>query len=215
MLLKDHYRVLGLKPSATIIEIKKAYRRLALELHPDKTNGDTYAKERFNAVKEAYEVLTSPARREQYLQQRWYQQSQGRKRTAGIITPETVLQQSLELDRYIRTLDIHRMDRQGLYDHILGILDPGTIEKLNEFNDTMVNSEITMTLLRCSEALDELQEKEVLKRLARIHCNEKALAAMDRFTSQRKTIHRWEKYKIWVVLFLVILLTLLIVLAGN
>ena len=51
MYLKDHYKILELELSATLPEIKKAYRRLALQYHPDKTQDDPYAAAHFIDVK--------------------------------------------------------------------------------------------------------------------------------------------------------------------
>ena len=86
--LKDYYSILELQPSATLQEIKKAYRRLALQYHPDRTNNDRYAAVHFTEIKEAYEVLTNPTKKEFYLQQRWYHQSMGKKFTGNKqITP--------------------------------------------------------------------------------------------------------------------------------
>jgi len=59
------YNLLGVSPKATTKEIKSAYRRRALELHPD-VNKAPDASARFNEVKEAYNVLVDPARREAY-----------------------------------------------------------------------------------------------------------------------------------------------------
>lgn len=56
----DPYSVLGLKPSATEEEIKKAYRSLAKEWHPDKHQGSKEAEDRFKAINEAYQALTKP-----------------------------------------------------------------------------------------------------------------------------------------------------------
>jgi molecular chaperone DnaJ len=61
----DHYAVLGVGRDATAEEIKKAYRRLARQLHPD-TNPDPAAAERFKEVARAYEVLSDPERRRRY-----------------------------------------------------------------------------------------------------------------------------------------------------
>ncbi|CAN5439241.1 hypothetical protein BH18ACT1_BH18ACT1_06980 [soil metagenome] len=61
----DHYGVLGVGASASPEDIKRAYRRLARELHPD-TNPDPHAEERFKAVARAYEVLSDPERRRHY-----------------------------------------------------------------------------------------------------------------------------------------------------
>jgi molecular chaperone DnaJ len=63
---KDFYKELGISSSATQDEIKKAYRKLARDLHPDKNPGDTKAEERFKAVSEAHAVLADPEKRKEY-----------------------------------------------------------------------------------------------------------------------------------------------------
>ncbi|MGN6088850.1 MAG: molecular chaperone DnaJ [Actinomycetes bacterium] len=62
---EDHYSVLGVSREATPEEIKRAYRKLARELHPD-VNPEPAAQERFKEVQRAYEVLSDPQKREMY-----------------------------------------------------------------------------------------------------------------------------------------------------
>jgi molecular chaperone DnaJ len=64
--MKDLYEVLGLKKGASADEIKKAYRKLARQYHPDKNPGDTAAEERFKEIQGAYDVLSDPEKRKQY-----------------------------------------------------------------------------------------------------------------------------------------------------
>ncbi len=66
MIKKDYYEVLGLGRDADATSVKKAYRQMALQFHPDKNPGDHTAEERFKEASEAYEVLSDPDRRRIY-----------------------------------------------------------------------------------------------------------------------------------------------------
>src|SRR3954451_6843302 len=61
----DHYRTLGVEKKASQEDIKKAYRKLARQYHPD-TNKEAGAEERFKAISEAYDTLGDPEKRKKY-----------------------------------------------------------------------------------------------------------------------------------------------------
>jgi len=63
---RDYYEVLGVSRSANDEELKKAYRRLAIQFHPDRNPGDKQAEEKFKELNEAYQILSEPERRAQY-----------------------------------------------------------------------------------------------------------------------------------------------------
>lgn len=66
MAKRDYYEVLGVARSAPSDEIKKAFRKLAMKLHPDKNPGDKKAEERFKEINEAYDVLQDVEKRKMY-----------------------------------------------------------------------------------------------------------------------------------------------------
>lgn len=63
---RDYYEVLGVKRNASLDEIKKAYRKLAMQYHPDRNPGDKSAEEKFKEINEAYEVLSDADKRRRY-----------------------------------------------------------------------------------------------------------------------------------------------------
>ena len=66
MAKRDYYEVLGVSKNASADEVKKAYRNLAIQYHPDKNPGDASAEEKFKEAAEAYEVLSNPEKKQRY-----------------------------------------------------------------------------------------------------------------------------------------------------
>ncbi|HSQ77959.1 MAG TPA: DnaJ domain-containing protein, partial [Nitrospirota bacterium] len=63
---KDYYELLGVHRNAGDAELKRAYRRLAHQHHPDKNPGDKASEDKFKEINEAYEVLSDPQKRAYY-----------------------------------------------------------------------------------------------------------------------------------------------------
>ncbi|MBE9057982.1 DnaJ C-terminal domain-containing protein [Sphaerospermopsis sp. LEGE 08334] len=74
---RDYYEILGVTKEASSEEIKKVYRRLARQYHPDLNPGDKEAEEKFKTIGEAYEILSDPSRRSQYDQFSRYWKQKG------------------------------------------------------------------------------------------------------------------------------------------
>ena len=64
--MSDFYNTLGVARGASELEIKKAYRKLAMECHPDRNNGSKEAEEKFKSITEAYDVLRDANKRAMY-----------------------------------------------------------------------------------------------------------------------------------------------------
>lgn len=66
MVIRDYYRTLGLKPDASAEEIKKVYRKLAMQYHPDRNGGSHDSEERLKEINEAYQILGDEEKRRRY-----------------------------------------------------------------------------------------------------------------------------------------------------
>ena len=66
MAKRDFYEILGVNKSASTDEIKKAYRKVAMQYHPDRNPGDKAAEEKFKEAAEAYEILSDADKKAQY-----------------------------------------------------------------------------------------------------------------------------------------------------
>lgn len=214
--LKDYYKILELEPSATLAEIRKAYRRLAQLHHPDKNQQDPYATARFTEIKEAYEVLTNPSKKEYYLQQRWYQQSTGNRKSRPATDPVNFLKQAIELEKYVSALDVFRMDKSGLEQYILEWLSKDEIQKLHSFRDPETIHEAIRILLRATKALPASHTAKIMERLHLLAGeNQRAneIIRQHRELALRKQ-HR-EKYGLLVISLITFLLCLLIWLGSR
>ncbi len=213
---KDYYSILQIPPHATIPEIKQAYRRLALLYHPDKNSGDPYATVQFNEVKEAYEVLTNPAKKDIYLQERWYNQSINRRRTDEAVTPVSILKLSLELEKYVSKLDVHRMNKESLSQYTDELISPETVQILKQFNDGGINAEIIKNILKALEPLPLKYTEPLLARLETLAGdNAEMLQKTKSFLKDHEKRFLWQKYKTVLMLLFTILICLLIYLAGR
>ena len=215
MQTKDYYKILELPPSATLQEIKTAYRRLAHQFHPDKNNNNLYAAAQFEIIKEAYEVLSNPSKKEYYLQQRWYDQSMNIKQTDRIITPVTVLKQVLDLNKYVSKLDMHRMDQEGLYLYICHVLSDDTIKKLNKFNESDINNSIVESILKSTTVLSLSYIDLLSKRLTELTIDTATRELIGKRLKQARKSFAWHKYRIWLLLFIVLVLCFLIYTTSN
>ncbi|MDB5274653.1 MAG: molecular chaperone DnaJ [Chitinophagaceae bacterium] len=92
MAKRDYYEILGVSRSTSVDEIKKAYRKLAIKYHPDKNPDDPSAEEKFKEAAEAYEILSSPEKRQRY-DQYGHQGNQGGFGGGGSMNMEDIFSQ--------------------------------------------------------------------------------------------------------------------------
>lgn len=203
MYLKDYYKTLELEPSATLQEIKKAYRKLAHQYHPDKNNDDPYSITYFNEIKEAYETLTNQAKKNNYLQQRWYNKASAKTNTQELITPFSILKRALEFEKYTAALDVFRMDRESLFDYMNELLSEETINKLLQFDEPDINQQIMQTLLKPIRFLKYENAVLLTDKLSKFTAsNNQSQTLISSTLLQIKQKEKWQQYK-WIVIVLI------------
>ena len=110
----DYYAVLNLPQHATADDVRKAYRKKVMDCHPDLFPDDPVKLRLFNTVKEAYETLTHPQRKQIYLQERWRRKANGLFVQGAVFSSVEYLKQCLALNRQLAAMDAYRISEQQI-----------------------------------------------------------------------------------------------------
>mgnify|MGYP001158973234 CR=1 FL=1 len=201
-----------MEPGATQKEIKKAYRLLALQYHPDKQGGDTDAAAMYAEIREAYETLINPSQKEAYLQQRWYQKSQGQQMgDTRPFTPVRILNETVEFNKYAASLNPFRLDKALLAQQLQTLLSAENIALLNTRKEDHVNEQIKQLLLAPIRLLHAEDAIPLLEKINSIHpANEKIEKASQDILKHLKRTHFNSRYETLVIIILTLLFCLLI-----
>jgi hypothetical protein len=215
--MKDYYSILDCTPMSTREEVKKQYRKLALQFHPDKNQHDLYAEARFHDIKEAYETLTQPAKKEAWLQERWLRQVMNEKYAeTQPLTPYTILTKVLKLDRYVSTQDVFRMDQYGIFEKIMALVSDENINCLLKFGEKDVNKTIVQHLLSATHPLDAALLSPLWSKLEAIaEGDQDLLNNLATFRSRKKRKAMEDTLTIPMAILFTVVLCLLIYLAGR
>ncbi len=214
--MKDHYKTLGIPPSATIIEIKKAFRKLALKYHPDKNPDSKLSEAYFRDIQEAYSVLSDEYKRELYDDERWLSGMGNKTRHQQEVTPEWLVKISKELNSSLAVMDTHRMSQGALQAYILLILSEGHISVLQHRNDKESTATVINELLKATQRLEAKYLEEIEQRLITLANSDTAMQqAIDTHIEERMKQARQEKMYPYVVIIITLALCLFMYLYGS
>ena len=214
--MKNYYHILEVPPSATPHDVKKAYRRLALQYHPDKNPDNEAAESHFKEIQEAYHILSDPGRRSAYNQRRWY-----RYHTAPVAeeveTAAMIIQKASKLGRYIGTIDPAFLNRKALYNYISHyLLGEKSMQLIRDENDLHINRHMVSAIVQASKALPFQKIKTICERLQLLAGTDpEAFRQIQALEQQKKLQSYWEKFQQPLVIIVTVLLCWLIYLVSK
>ncbi|GAC1442222.1 MAG: hypothetical protein NVSMB63_10380 [Sediminibacterium sp.] len=215
MPVKDYYRILNISSSATMEEVKKAFRKLALQYHPDKNDGNKASAAHFNEIKEAYDILANRRKREEY-NFSLYAQSNRPSPAFTASTPGEVINKAFDLQNKLMAADPFRLDKDLVYFDIKMLLSEHHIQLLVNAADNTVVKQFVTAVLISSKVLSYSQIKKICRLLLATELSGKETAQqVNAFMQEQKLADYWNRYKMIAALLVAIIVCLCIYLAGR
>ncbi len=220
---RDYYVVLNVQPQASPKEIKLAYRKLALQYHPDRNGGNLHTEALFKEINEAYSILSNQQKREDYnrlrevktnatsASQTRTQPSQNQHRTNPPVTGKTILFQSTHLRNVIENANPFAINTDSLLAKIESILSDSHIHILLNENKRIISSQVLHEILISSKLLPQNYFNIIMPRLYRLAGSDAIMRnSVQQAIKQKKQDFFWQKYKIWWVLIITLIICALI-----
>jgi molecular chaperone DnaJ len=214
--LKDYYKTLGVKPSAAMPDIKKAYRTLAVKYHPDKNPDNVWSEAQFKEVNEAYSVLGNSTKRAKYDDDRWLAGMGSKTSYNDAVTPQWLKNVCIELNNSLAKMDTYRMSQRTLQAYILLILEDAHLGILIQEDDTKTNNAIINELLKATAKLELKYLDAILKPLRVIAGNNAdAHQQIETYAASRLRDEQRSRMFPYVVLLVTLALCVFMYIYGN
>ncbi len=185
MSLKNYYIVLAVPPTASTEDIKKAFRRLAFQYHPDKNPGNAAAEEKFKELQEAYEVLSNPVKRRSYdysFRNREsgsgsnFRKSGWRYEERQKVSPEFIYKVVFEFRKKVGRTHHDKIPEMRILQQLLKLLDNQFMNLLVEARERSVNHAIVKEILLLCRYLSAKESAQVCNRLQKLAVDDAELS---------------------------------------
>lgn len=163
--MKDYYKILGVTATSSQAEIKKAYRALAIQYHPDKNNGSRASEEQFKKIADSYAFLSDTDKRIAYDTAKGYRSPY---RSNSIQQDEPTPATFIAIFRKIKNQVLNaggKVNRNALYNVLTNVLSDKTIAILVAADDTHCNSLIIDEILISCIFLDDIHKQKIYPKL--------------------------------------------------
>jgi hypothetical protein len=193
-------------PQADTDTIKKSFRRLAHQFHPDKNADNAFAHAHFSLIKEAYEVLTDAVKRKEYDKELWLLQ-QNTIRYTQAITPELILDRVHHVADAIVYRKTHHVIENHLTDYLCSLLNDHNIAVFQQKAGEEQYAQCCADVLALCTVLPEHQCRMVTDRLTALCAQQETqLERIQAYLNSRKHTDRYQKNIAWIILAIAILL---------
>jgi curved DNA-binding protein CbpA len=208
---KDHYKTLGLPFNASQEDIKKKFRKMALQYHPDTNEGNPFAHSRFREIQEAYEVLSHPQSRSNYNRE-WRLHFPVQSASAvRAHTPESILSDIVTLQRKVLGMDRFRFNKDGAFLQLKELLSEDNIILLSQEAPPGIKEKIISAVMTTGARLHTKHILSLSGKLASlVNPGEPLYETILTWQKQAKQQALWEKYKPLLALLIALTLCILI-----
>jgi curved DNA-binding protein CbpA len=153
MPVKDYYALLDIKPGADTGTIKKAFRKLALQHHPDKRQANEQHDAYFREIQEAYSILSDPHKRDEYHYKRGLENAMGHSLDKSLSAAD-ILKIFLQTEKFVQQSDKYRIDHLWLGRQIINLFTVERLLVITQANDAEMIREVNRIGLSMAEYLN-------------------------------------------------------------
>ena len=211
---KNYYHVLDIKPSATILDIRLSYRKLAFKYHPDKNYGDPIAEASFKEINEAYQVLSDSSKRNEYNIKffgNYFSNYSSQNAFFQEIRIEKILADALKLRNLVQATNPFRLNQDALVFQLENILSAENVAKLVSENNESINQQIISALLKCLKPLYFSYLTNLIPLIKQISGHDlETIKAINQLVELKRKEAFWKKYQIAIAILSAIVMCLII-----